>query len=206
MKIDYSKWVPNVISIFIKSIDQYHEHNDVDKPVQNTFEPNSIEYVLFNKCYIDTVQWHLEDIIRDTEINPVEALTIKRRIDSFNQKRTDMVEKIDDYFLDLYKDNPTKPDAHINTESPAWAIDRLSILQLKIYHMKEETNRKSAPSEHIQKCTQKLNILLEQEKDVSLSIQQLLEDIENGDKKMKVYRQMKMYNDPNLNPVLYKHK
>ena len=189
--------------IFNESVLDYHQTDDVDTPIQNKYELKSIEYYLFLKNWIDTVQWHLEDIIRNPEIDPVEALALKRRIDKSNQDRTDLVELIDSYFLDIYKDVNIKNDAKINTESPAWAIDRLSILHLKIYHMQQEVDRKDSSAEHLTHCKTKLNILLEQKEDLSLAINQLIEDIANGEKKMKVYKQMKMYNDPALNPVLY---
>ncbi|MDR1673520.1 MAG: DUF4254 domain-containing protein [Bacteroidales bacterium] len=190
--------------IFDESISEYHIHDHVDAEIRNPYPSKSIEYRLFLKNWIDTVQWHLEDIIRNPAIDPVEALNIKRRIDRSNQERTDMVELIDVYFLDRYKDVTVRPAATINTESPAWAIDRLSILALKIYHMQREIARIDAREEHIRQCTQKLNVLLEQQKDLSEAIDTLLDDIENGRKYMKVYKQMKMYNDPDLNPVLYR--
>ncbi len=152
------------------------------------------------------MQWHLEDIIRDPAIDPAEALKIKRRIDKSNQDRTDLVELIDSYFLDKYKDVRVSPEAIINTESPAWAIDRLSILALKIYHMRQEVERTDTTPEHHAQCEAKLNVLLEQQKDLSSAIDQLIADIEAGHKYMKVYKQMKMYNDPSLNPVLYGKK
>jgi hypothetical protein len=161
---------------------------------------------LYAKNWVDTVQWHYEDIIRDPNIDPVAALDLKRKIDASNQVRTDMVEYIDSYFLQKYKEVQVKPDAKINTESPAWAIDRLSILALKIYHMSEEANRVEATDEHRAKCQEKLNVLLDQKNDMFVSINDLLTDIENGDKYMKVYKQMKMYNDEELNPVLYQNK
>ena len=170
------------------------------------YDRDTIEYDLYLKCWIDTVQWHLEDIIRDPHINPEEALGLKRRIDRSNQDRTDLVEQIDSYFRKLYADVVIQPDARINTESPAWAVDRLSILALKIYHMKEQVERKDADAEHIARCQAKLDVLLEQQVDLSTAIDQLLEDISAGRKFMKVYRQMKMYNDPSTNPVLYKIK
>ena len=178
--------------------------DDVDTPINNPYERENIEYSLYLKCWIDTVQWHLEDIIRDPHINPEEALGLKRRIDRSNQDRTDLVEEIDSYFRQVYSEVKPQPDARLNTESPAWAVDRLSILALKIWHMQEQTERKDADQEHIQKCQAKLDVLLEQQKDLSTAIDQLLEDIEAGRKYMKVYRQMKMYNDPATNPILYK--
>lgn len=192
--------------IFEQSINDYHQFDNVDQPVNNPFRKDKIEHLLYAKNWIDTVQWHLEDIIRNPEIDPVEALALKRRIDASNQERTDMVEYIDSYFLDKYKDVQVKPGAKINSESPAWAIDRLSILSLKIFHMSEEANRTDASAEHRAKCQEKLNVLLEQKKDLSTAIDDLLTDIENGDKYMKVYKQMKMYNDEELNPVLYQNK
>lgn len=192
--------------IFTKSILDYHKKDHVDTPIQNPYQLKSIEYYLYLKNWIDTVQWHLEDIIRDPNIEPSEALKIKRRIDKSNQDRTDLVELIDSYFLDKYKDIQIRPDARINTESPAWAIDRLSILALKIYHMRQEVERTDTTPEHHAQCEAKLNILLEQQNDLSTAIDQLIADIEAGHIYMKVYKQMKMYNDPSLNPVLYGKK
>ena len=189
--------------IFVQSITDYHKNDDVDTPINNPYPLKSIEYYLYLKNWIDTVQWHLEDIIRAPQIDPVEALQIKRRIDKSNQDRTDLVELVDSYFLDQYKDIKPAKDATINTESPAWAIDRLSILALKIHHMRQETERTDTSDEHRAQCQQKLNVLLEQQEDLSTAIGQLLDDIRAGRKYMKVYKQMKMYNDPELNPVLY---
>lgn len=190
--------------VFSQAIRDYHLKDHVDTPIKNPYERDSIEYKLYLKCWIDTVQWHLEDIIRDPHINPNEALGLKRRIDHSNQDRTDLVEEIDSHFRTLYSKVKVLPEARLNTESPAWAIDRLSILALKIWHMKEQTERTDASAEHIAKCQAKLNVLLEQQVDLSTAIDQLLEDIEAGRKYMKVYRQMKMYNDPATNPILYK--
>lgn len=190
--------------IFQEVIEKYHEKDTVDQPFSNPYDSDIelIEHLLYRKCWIDTVQWHYEDIIRDKNIDPVDALKLKRQIDASNQDRTDTVELIDSYFLKKFKDVEPKEDATINSESPAWAIDRLSILALKIYHMNEEANREDASQEHQLKCDAKLKVLLEQRVDLSTAINQLLEDIANGDKYMKVYRQMKMYNDDELNPVL----
>lgn len=190
--------------IFQQAIDDYHVHDDIDTPINNPYDDGTIENRLYLKCWIDTVQWHFEDIIRDPNIDPIEALTLKRRIDRSNQDRTDLVEQIDSYFRQKYSEVKVLPDARINTESPAWAIDRLSILALKIYHMREQVERQDASKEHKDTCTAKLNVLLEQQKDLGTAIDQLLEDIQEGRKYMKVYRQMKMYNDPSTNPVLYK--
>lgn len=193
-----------VNDIFRSVIDEYHRHDDVDFPPANPYGPGTLEWLLWQKNWIDTVQWHLEDIIRDPAINPAEALGIKRRIDSSNQERTDMVEYIDSWFLDKYKDVKPAPDAKINTETPAWAIDRLSILALKIYHMRRETERTDVDEAHRETCSRKLGVLLSQQEDLSTAIEELLSDIERGRKYMKTYKQMKMYNDPALNPVLYK--
>lgn len=189
--------------IFNKAIEDYHVIDNVDTPINNPYDRDEIDNRLYLKCWIDTVQWHLEDIIRDPQIDPVTALQIKRRIDKSNQERTDMVEYIDSYFLDKFKDVKPAPDAQINTESPAWAIDRLSILALKIYHMAIEVDRKDADKAHVEACAKKLAVLNEQHSDLSQAIEQLLADIAAGRKYMKVYKQMKMYNDPALNPVLY---
>lgn len=192
--------------IFQQSIVDYHVHDHVDTPVKNPFATGSFEYLLYLKNWIDTVQWHLEDIIRLPEINPTEALQIKRRIDKSNQDRTDTVEKMDDYFMEQFKNVTPKATAKINSETPAWLLDRMSILMLKIYHMKEQTERTDASAEHIAKCQAKLSVLLEQKEDMQLAFDQLMEDIKSGDRKMKVYRQMKMYNDASLNPMLYQTK
>ena len=189
--------------IFNQAIRDYHVKDNIDTPIQNPFEEGTIENRLYLKCWIDTVQWHFEDIIRDPAIDPAEALVLKRRIDKSNQDRTDLVEQIDSYFRQIYSEVTPLPDARLNTESPAWAVDRLSILALKIYHMNEQATRPDATPDHRERCQQKLNVLLEQQVDLSTAIDQLLEDIEAGRKYMKVYRQMKMYNDPSTNPVLY---
>lgn len=192
--------------IFQRSIEDYHRHDHVDTPIVDPYPAGSIEYLLYHKNWIDTVQWHLEDIIRDPEIDPAEALAIKRRIDASNQERTDMVEYIDSYFLDRYKTVAPLAEATINTETPAWAVDRLSILALKIYHMQQEAQRTDVSAEHRAACQAKLEVLLTQRTDLSQAIEELLADIGAGRKYMKLYKQMKMYNDPALNPVLYAKK
>ena len=189
--------------IFNQVIKDYHLTDNVDTPINNPYKRGDIDHSLYLKCWIDTVQWHYEDIIRDPHINPEEALALKRRIDKSNQDRTDLVEEIDSYFRQYYSNVKPLPEARLNTESPAWAVDRLSILALKIYHMQEQVDRTDASEEHIAKCQAKLGVLLEQQKDLSLAIDQLLDDIQAGLKYMKVYRQMKMYNDPSTNPILY---
>ncbi len=191
-------------TIFKEVIDKYHVINTVGQSFSNPYDTKSqnLEHLLYRKCWIDTVQWHYEDIIRDPNIDPVSALSLKRQIDASNQDRTDMVEFIDSYFLEKYKEISVKDGATINTESPAWGVDRLSILALKVYHMNEEATRENASETHRDTCTIKLNILLEQRVDLSTAIDQLLQDISEGTKYMKVYKQMKMYNDDELNPVL----
>lgn len=190
--------------IFIEVITKYHVVNTVDQPFLNPYNKDThlLEHLLYRKCWIDTVQWHYEDIIRDPNIDPVAALKLKRQIDASNQDRTDMVEYIDSYFLEKYNNVKVKEDATINTESPAWGVDRLSILALKVYHMNEEATRVNASNEHRTACKKKLDTLLEQRVDLSTAIDQLLNDIQEGRKYMKVYKQMKMYNDDELNPVL----
>ena len=192
------------IKIFEKSVNDYHVYDDITRNPNNPFEIKSFEHLLYEKNWIDTVQWHYEDIIRDPDIDPSEGMKLKRLIDSSNQNRTEMVEYIDSYFLNLYSSVTTRENAKVNTESPAWAIDRLSILILKIYHMEEESNRKDVSEDHRNNCQKKLNVLIEQREDLSESIDQLLIDLSTGIKKMRVYKQMKMYNDESLNPVLYK--
>ncbi len=203
MKMNF---VNNCNVVFARAVKDYHKTDNVDSPVNNPYKEDSIEHLLYLKNWIDTVQWHLEDIIRDPQIDPAEALLIKRRIDHSNQERTDIVERIDTFFLNIYKDIKPKSDARINTESPAWAIDRLSILHVKLWHMREQTIRTDISEEQHAKCNGKLEILEEQLADMTTSITQLLEDYQSGARVMKVYRQMKMYNDPNLNPVLYGKK
>jgi hypothetical protein len=193
--------------IFQDVIETYHIINTVEQSFENPYPKSALlEHLLYRKCWIDTVQWHYEDIIRDPQIDPVAALALKRQIDASNQDRTDMVEYIDSYFLEQYKEVSPKADATINTESPAWGVDRLSILALKIYHMNEEATRKDASDAHRAACQKKLDILLEQRVDLSTAIDTLLADIQKGDKYMKVYKQMKMYNDDELNPVLRSQK
>ena len=200
------KFAENCNEIFDKTVVLYHVTDDVDAQVSNPYEEGTIEAKLFVKNWIDAVQWHLEDIIRDTEIDPVDALALKRRIDKSNQDRTDLVEEIDTYFREKFADVKVAPDATINTESPAWAVDRLSILALKIYHMREQAERTDADEAHKARCQAKLDVLLEQRVDLTTAIDQLLDDMAAGRKHMKVYRQMKLYNDPATNPVLYGKK
>ena len=199
-------FIQQAISIFNQAIEDYHKYDDVDHPCDNPYEEHSIEGYLYKKEWIDTVQWHLEDLIRDLDIDPAAALALKRRIDKSNQDRTDLVEMIDEYYWQLFQQVKPQPKATLNTESPAWAIDRLSILQLKIYHMKVEVARANVSETHKAKCQAKLEVLLEQNTDLSTAICQLLEAYQRGEKVMKVYKQMKMYNDPALNPVLYGQK
>jgi hypothetical protein len=193
-------------AVFQQSIDDYHRHDDVDTPLKNPYKAGSFEALLYVKNWIDTVQWHLEDIIRLPDIDPAEGILIKRRIDKSNQDRTDTVEKVDDYFLEYFKHRTPKPGTRINSETPAWLLDRMSILMLKIYHMKEQSERKDASADHIARCQAKLNVLLEQKEDMQLAFDELIEDIEKGNRRFKVYRQMKMYNDASLNPMLYNKK
>ena len=195
-----------ILPIFNQAIADYHKHDDVDHPCENPYEKLTIEWYLYNKVWIDTVQWHLEDLIRDPNIDPVEALALKRRIDKSNQDRTDIVEMIDGYYQLLFQKVEPQPNATLNTESPAWAIDRLAILQLKLYHMKIEVERNDISAEQKAKCEEKLRVLQEQNTDLCTAIDQLMECYKTGEKVMKVYKQMKMYNDPNLNPVLYGQK
>jgi hypothetical protein len=192
--------------VFERSIVDYHKTDNVDTPVANPFPHGDFQSLLYLKNWIDTVQWHLEDIIRKPDIDPVQALLIKRRIDKSNQDRTDTVEKMDDYFLAQFRNVVAKPGARINSETPAWLLDKMSILTLKIYHMKEQTERTDASADHKQKCEQKLSVLLEQKTDMRNAFDELIEDIQSGNRRFKVYRQMKMYNDASLNPMLYQKK
>ncbi len=192
--------------IFEQSVADYHVHDDINQPMENPYPEKSLDFLLYKKNWIDTVQWHHEDLIREPNIDPVEGMKLKRLIDKSNQERTDLVEQIDEIIYNKYVNVEKLPGAGWNTESPAWAIDRLSILALKIYHMHQETIRKDAGAGHIAKCSEKLNILLQQKADLIASINELFADLEAGRKYMKVYKQMKMYNDEALNPVLYKQK
>lgn len=189
--------------IFDQSISDYHKHDFVDTHLKNPYTASTIDALLYHKNWIDTVQWHLEDIIRDPNIDPVKALAIKRRIDKSNQDRTDMVERIDDFFIDQFQAVKLQPNARQNSETPAWLLDRMSILLLKIYHMQEQVDRKDASADHIARCQAKLNVLLEQKTDMQACFDELMDDLSKGIRKMKLYRQMKMYNDASLNPVLY---
>jgi hypothetical protein len=192
--------------VFQQSIHDYHRFDDVNALAKSPYDAESFESLLYSKNWIDTVQWHLEDTIRLPDINPVVGIKIKKRIDKSNQDRTDIVEKIDDYFLEQFKTVAPKPEARINSETPAWLLDRMSILMLKIYHMKEQTERKDVSAEHISKCLVKLTVLMEQKADMQLAFDQMIEDIGQGNRRFKVYRQMKMYNDASLNPMLYGSK
>ena len=202
--MDDNKISNSALEIFQQSVDDYHKHDDINQPIQNPYPDTSLSHLLYQKNWIDTVQWHYEDIIRDPNINPEKGMEIKRKIDKSNQDRTEMVEYIDSYFLNKFSQIVPKEQASINSESPAWVLDRLSILVLKIYHMDEEYKREGTGEEHKESCKKKLDILLEQRKDLAGAIDDLLTDISTGDKKMKVYKQMKMYNDESLNPILYK--
>jgi hypothetical protein len=193
-------------NIFDQCIEHYHVLDTVDQPFENPERENEIEQLLYHKCWIDSVQWHYEDLIRDPEIDPNEGMALKRLIDASNQRRTDMVEQIDDWFLAEFEGVNGEENATVNTESPAWVIDRLSILALKIYHMQEQTERANVDPNHVQQAKAKLAVLHEQQTDLSNSFDELLADIGSGRRRMKVYRQMKLYNDPTTNPVLYKNK
>lgn len=196
----------NANKVFDRCVADYHLHDNIDYPIRNPYAEGTLDHTLYAKCWIDAVQWHLEDLIRDPDIDPQTALALKRRIDTSNQERTDMVERIDDYFLDMFRNVKPVEGAGINTESPAWAIDRLSILALKLWHMKEQSSRTDTTSGFKKKTLGKLTVLLEQRPDLTTAIDELLEDMLQGRKVMKVYRQMKLYNDPETNPVLYGKK
>ncbi len=190
--------------IFEQAITDYHIFDSIDYPFSNPYPNRTLDNLLYKKCWVDTMQWHMEDEVRDPHIDPVIGLEWKRRIDESNQLRTDIVEYIDDYYLRKFAHVMPRKGARVNTESPAWAIDRLSILALKIYHMRQEVENPEATARHAVSCGEKLMVLLRQRRDLSKSIDELLEDIKSGVKYMKVYKQMKMYNDPTLNPVLYR--
>ncbi|HIG89489.1 MAG: DUF4254 domain-containing protein [Flavobacteriaceae bacterium] len=196
------------IEIFNHATLDFKKTSEIDQPFINRYNADDhyIESVLYRKSWIDTVQWAYEDIIRDPNIDPQEALDLKRKIDTSNQDRTDTVEQLDEYFLEKYSSIKIVESATINTESPAWALDRLSILELKIYHMNIEANRDDASQKHRQKCMSKLRVLIQQRKDLSSAIDELLDEISKGKKYMKTYKQMKMYNDEELNPILRKNK
>jgi len=196
----------DIFALFERQIIDYHKIDSVDAPTVNPYAEGSFEHLLWEKNYVDTVQWHLEDLVRPDDVDPVEALRLKRWIDRSNQRRTDLVERIDDYYMLHFASVDVKPEAKINTETPAWAIDRLSILALKIYHFGIEVARKDVSPEHHERCQAKYNTLLEQKGDLMQAIDDLLQELSAGTKRMKLYRQMKMYNDPMLNPMLYNRK
>ncbi|NCN08463.1 MAG: DUF4254 domain-containing protein [Leptospira sp.] len=193
----------HVVSVFQKSVIDWHKE---EKPSNNPYDPQSIDHTLYQKNQVDTIQWHIEDEIRRPDIPLEEVVALKRKIDALNQDRTDTVEKLDDFVGELVKNVTVQPGARLNSESPAWLMDRMSILELKIFHMKEQVERKDASPEHLQNCQNKLNILTEQREDLILCLDELIEDYAKGIRRFKVYRQMKMYNDKNLNPSLYKQK
>lgn len=192
----------NLYKLFEQQIAEYHKTDNIDAPQRNPYIEGSFEAVLWEKSWVDTVQWHLEDLVRPDDVDPVYALQLKRRIDASNQHRTNLVEQIDDHYMALFSHVTPQPDARLNTETPAWAVDRLSILALKIYHFQIEAHR--GDEAHRVKCQAKLDTLLTQRADLTTAIDQLLDDLAAGRRQMKLYRQMKMYNDPSLNPSLYK--
>ena len=192
----------DIYNLFHRQVEEYHKTDSVDAPLCNPYDEGLYEALLWEKSWVDTVQWHLEDLIRPDDVDPVYALQLKRRIDRSNQRRTDLVERIDDHYMATYGIITPTPDAAINTETPAWAIDRLSILALKIYHFSIEANR--GDDEHRAKCQSRLDTLLVQRSDLTEAIDRLLDDLASGRRIMRLYRQMKMYNDPSLNPELYK--
>ena len=196
----------DIFDIFARQVAEYHKIDSVKAPTANPYAEGSFEHLLWEKSYVDTVQWHLEDLIRPEDVDPVEALRLKRWIDRSNQRRTDIVERIDDHYMQEYSQVEVRPDAKINTETPAWALDRLSILALKIYHFGIEVARTDVDEVQHERCLAKYNILLEQKADLTQAIDDLLQELAEGKKRMKLYRQMKMYNDPQLNPMLYKKK
>lgn len=198
--------INEMFALFERQIKDYHITDSVDAPTRNPYGEGTFEHLLWEKSYIDTVQWHLEDLVRPEDVDPVEALRLKRWIDRSNQRRTDTVERIDDHYMQEFAGVAVRPDAKINTETPAWAIDRLSILALKIYHFGIEAARTDVSAEQHERCVAKLNTLLEQKADLTQAIDDLLKELARGEKRMKLYRQMKMYNDPLLNPMLYNKK
>ncbi len=152
--------------------------------------------------------WHEEDIARSRDVSDARIAEVKRNIDRYNQQRNDWIEKIDDYITDELdrRGVVTAPDAPLNTETPGSAIDRLSILALRIYHLEEQLERTDVTADHLQSVERKLGICLIQHEDLSNSLQELLDDIVAGRKRHKTYRQLKMYNDPSLNPYLYQSR
>lgn len=192
-------------SLFLSTIEEYHKTDNIETPCP-VVESDTLEKILIRKCWIDTVQWHLEDLIRRPDLEPYQFILIKRKIDKSNQDRTDCVEQIDDYLMNEFNKVKIHENPRLNTETPAWVIDRLSILMLKIYHMNEQTERKDASIDHLKLCKQKLDTLIQQKLDLSFSFNYLLKELSEGISVMKLYRQMKMYNDPNTNPELYQFK
>lgn len=201
--LDIKNFSSSALKIFKKTIDDYHVIDDVNQTEKNPFEKDQIQHLLYSKCWIDTIQWHLEDIVRIPDISPTKGMKIKRLIDQSNQKRTDTVETLDYFLYKAFQDIKPKKNAYLNTETPAWAIDRFSILVLRIYHMKDQCNRQDVSEKHLDRCNHKLNVLLAQQNQLMSAIDQLLEFIYRGNIIFKPFMQMKMYNDENLNPALY---
>lgn len=196
----------NINEIFKLAITDYHLTDNVDAIMPQRFENEKFSSLLYLKNWIDTVQWHLEDIIRDPENDPKYLVEIKRRIDASNQHRTDTVEQIDEYLFEQLKGTKTDSTAKMNSETPAWLLDRMSILQLKIYHFEDQLKRNDLDDELRKSVSHKLAVLKIQEDDLETCFDELMEDLKSGKKYMKLYKQMKMYNDPNLNPVFYNKK
>jgi len=192
------------LDIFKACTRDYHARDEVDAQEQNPYARGTMAALLYTKHWVDVVQWHLEDIIRDPEIDAGEALRVKRRIDELNQWRTELVELLDDRLAKEYEGVKLQPGARLNTESLAWAMDRLSILELKLFHMEQESCREGVPETHVQCCVDRVAVLAEQQADLMKAIDQLFEDLRTGRRYVRVYRQFKMYNDPMLNPVLYR--
>ncbi|MFS0489695.1 DUF4254 domain-containing protein [Leadbetterella byssophila] len=190
--------------IFRESIEDYHITDHVDAPKPEKYE--GFEGLLYLKNWIDTVQWHLEDLIRDPEIDPSQLVGLKRRIDTSNQHRTDTVEQMDEYLYKTLDGVQIQEGARLNSETPAWLLDRMSILQLKIYHFEDQLKRTDVDAAHLESVKQKLYILKVQEQDLEIAYDELMEDLQAGRKYMKLYKQMKMYNDPSLNPIFYGKK
>jgi len=193
--------VAEIVRLHRETVQRWHQR-DIDNPYEGFLA------LVCRQHEQNYRLWHEEDIARSPDVPDSRIAQVKRNIDRLNQQRNDLIERLDDHLIGQLAAAGIRPSpqAPLNTETPGSVIDRLSILALRIYHMEEQAQRRDAGAEHVEKARRKLAILHEQLRDLSTSLRQLLEDIFAGRKRLKVYRQFKMYNDPTLNPYLYQSR